>query len=71
MYSPLVQYGAGTTAKDVGIVGIGGLVRPSPFPCSSSSLTSTRAGSLWSTLRQGSWSERHRHLALGEQARRR
>lgn len=25
VYSPLVQYGAGTTAKDVGIVGIGGL----------------------------------------------
>jgi hypothetical protein len=28
VYSPLTQYGAGTTAKDVGIVGIGGLVRP-------------------------------------------
>lgn len=25
VYSPLKQYGAGTTAKDVGIVGIGGL----------------------------------------------
>lgn len=25
VYSPLVQYGAGKTAKDVGIVGIGGL----------------------------------------------
>lgn len=25
VYSPLTQYGAGTTAKDVGIVGIGGL----------------------------------------------
>ncbi|ORY47097.1 putative alcohol dehydrogenase [Leucosporidium creatinivorum] len=25
VYSPLVQYGAGTTAKDVGIIGIGGL----------------------------------------------
>lgn len=27
VFSPLKQYGAGTTAKDVGIVGIGGLVR--------------------------------------------
>lgn len=26
VYSPLKEYGAGTTAKDVGIVGIGGLV---------------------------------------------
>ena len=25
VYSPLTQYGAGTTAKDVGIIGIGGL----------------------------------------------
>jgi D-arabinose 1-dehydrogenase-like Zn-dependent alcohol dehydrogenase len=25
VYSPLKQYGAGTTAKDVGIVGLGGL----------------------------------------------
>lgn len=28
VYSPLKQYGAGTTAKDVGIIGIGGLVSP-------------------------------------------
>ena len=27
VFRPLKQYGAGTTAKDVGIVGIGGLVR--------------------------------------------
>jgi len=27
VFGPLKQYGAGTTAKDVGIVGIGGLVR--------------------------------------------
>jgi alcohol dehydrogenase (NADP+) len=27
LYSPLTQYGAGKTAKDVGIIGIGGLVR--------------------------------------------
>jgi alcohol dehydrogenase (NADP+) len=25
VYSPLVQYGAGKTAKDVGVVGLGGL----------------------------------------------
>jgi alcohol dehydrogenase (NADP+) len=27
VYAPLKKYGAGTTAKDVGIIGIGGLVR--------------------------------------------
>lgn len=27
VFSPLKQYGAGTTAKEVGIIGIGGLVR--------------------------------------------
>lgn len=31
MYSPLKRYGAGTKAKDVGIVGIGGLVRDIPL----------------------------------------
>jgi alcohol dehydrogenase (NADP+) len=27
VFTPLKQYGAGTTAQDVGIIGIGGLVR--------------------------------------------
>jgi alcohol dehydrogenase (NADP+) len=27
VFGPLKHYGAGTTAKDVGIIGIGGLVR--------------------------------------------
>jgi alcohol dehydrogenase (NADP+) len=40
VYSPLTQYGAGTTAKDVGIIGIGGLVRPTL--CHSPSLILTR-----------------------------
>jgi len=27
VFGPLKHYGAGTTAKDVGIIGVGGLVR--------------------------------------------
>ena len=46
VYSPLKQYGAGTTAKDAGIIDIGGLVSPFHRAGSKSLLTLVRFFSL-------------------------
>lgn len=78
VYSPLAKYGAGTTAKDVGVVGVSWPVNlllgsalsadpdlSSPPPAGRRSRSSRRA------LRLGHGRHRHRHLALGAQAGRR
>jgi D-arabinose 1-dehydrogenase-like Zn-dependent alcohol dehydrogenase len=64
VYAPLKKYGAGTTAKEVGIIGIGGLVCMHSILTRVVDLMLETSGALCRALCYGVRRERHRHLSL-------
>ena len=50
VFAPLKHYGAGTTAKEVGIIGIGGLVRVHTRFIRAINLMLGSSGALWPAL---------------------